>query len=152
MMVAIEITQVDPKSKMGRELVAHSSAEQIARYGRDGGRTIEDLCQPGVAFFAAMLEGAPAGCGAVVEIEPRVGELSRIFVKETARRRGVGAALLQGIEEFARGRFDRLVLETGVAQQESVALYESRGYSSIKCWGKSADNPRSLCYEKRLST
>jgi hypothetical protein len=42
------------------------------------------------------------------------------------------------------------VLETGTEQPESIHLYEACGYRPIPCWGKSADNPRSRCYEKVL--
>ena len=148
--MTIEIKQVDPRSEPGRSLFAASSEEQIQRYGRDGGRTIDELAQPGVTFAIALLDGRPAGCGAVVPLGPGVGELSRIFVSSSARRRGVGAAILRWLESHARQTFDRLVLETGTAQQESIFLYESCGYTPIKCWGKSEHNPRSRCYEKLL--
>lgn len=146
--MGVEIRKIDPRSELGRELYAGSSAEQIARYGRDGGKSIEALAKDDVVFVAALVDGEPAGCGAVVTIGPRLGELSRIYVRETARRRGVGKAILAWIEAHARANFDRLVLETGVAQPESIALYESCGYTAIPCWGASADNPKSRCYQK----
>lgn len=146
--MGIEVRHVDPRSDLGRALVASSSQEQIARYGRDGGRGVDDLAREEVVFVAALLDGAPAGCGAVVPLEPGVGELSRIFVKDEARRRGVGRAIMGFIEDKAKSRYSRLVLETGTAQAESVAMYEALGYTRIKCWGKSENNPRSLCYEK----
>ncbi|MFW6076249.1 MAG: GNAT family N-acetyltransferase [Hyphomicrobiales bacterium] len=148
--MSLEIRQVDPRSKLGMEVFAGSSQEQIKRYGRDGGRTVDELAGDGAVFVVALLDGQPAGCGAVVTLEPGIGELSRIFVDPSARRRGVGAAIMKWLEEHARGRFDRLVLETGTAQEESMALYEALGYTPIKCWGESANNPRSRCYEKRL--
>lgn len=148
--MSVEIRRIDPRSDLGRELYAGSSQEQMQRYGRDGGRSVEELAQDGVVFVAALLDGKPAGCGAVVPLEPEVGELSRIFVHESARRRGVGRAILAWLEDDSRARFGRLVLETGIAQPESIALYEACGYTAIPCWGKSEHNPRSRCYEKRL--
>jgi GNAT superfamily N-acetyltransferase len=127
-----------------------SSEEQITRYGRDGGRTVDELAGDGAVFVVALLDGQPAGCGAVVTLEPGTGELSRIFVDASARRRGVGSAIMKWLEAHARGKFERLVLETGTAQEESIALYENLGYTPIKCWGKSEHNPLSRCYEKRL--
>ncbi len=149
--MTIEIRQIDPRSELGRALVAGSSAEQIKRYGRDGGRSVEDLAQEGVTFVAALLDGEPAGCGAVVRVEPGLGELSRIFVQESARRRGVATAVMGWLEAYAKGRYSRLILETGIAQQESVAFYEALGYRRIPCWGESASNPRSMCYEKLIA-
>lgn len=149
--MGLELRQIDPTSPLGLGVFAASSQEQIERYGRDGGRTAEELARDDAVFVVALLDGQPAGCGAVVELEPGVGELSRIFVDLSARRRGVGSAILRWLEEHARNRFDRLVLETGTAQEESMGLYENRGYTPIKCWGKSETNPLSRCYEKRLA-
>jgi GNAT superfamily N-acetyltransferase len=146
--MTIEIRQIDPKSALGLELFGGSSEEQIKRYGRDGGRTVDELARDAIVFVAALLDGQPAGCGAVVALEPGVGELSRIYVRDSARRRGVGRAILAFLEDYVRGRVNRLVLETGTAQEESMRLYEACGYRSIPCWGKSVDNPRSRCYEK----
>ena len=72
-------------------------------------------------------------------------------VDPAARRKGLGRAVMAGLEDHARRRYGRLILETGTEQPESVALYESCGFRPIPCWGESADNPRSRCYEKVLS-
>jgi GNAT superfamily N-acetyltransferase len=149
--MTVTVERIDPMSEVGRTLFEGSSAEQIARYGRDGGRKLESLAEPGVVFVAALLNGKPAGCGAVVPLESDTGELSRIFVVADARRNGVGRAILAALEAEARGRYERLVLETGTEQEESMHLYAACGYRPIPCWGKSADNPRSRCYEKVLT-
>src|SRR5688572_6684548 len=100
----------------------------MKRYGRDGGRTVEELARDAIVFVAALLDNEPVGCGAVVALEPGVGELSRIFVRDAARRRGVGRAIMAFLEDHVRGRVERLVLETGIAQEESMRLYEACGY------------------------
>ena len=146
----LEVKEIDPMSTDGTSLFKRLSQEQIDRYGRDGGFPQEYLAKPEVIFVAGFLDGMPVGCGAVVPLEPGVGELSRIFVDSAARRNGVGAAIMAKLEDEARQRYERLVLETGVAQPESIALYEKCGYQSIPCWGKSADNPKSRCYQKVL--
>lgn len=150
--MTLEVLAVDPTSSEGRAMFAASSEEQVLRYGRDGGRQLDALARDAVAFCVARLEGRPVGCGALVPLEPGVGELSRIFVSSAARRRGVGRAIMAWLEAEAAGRFERLVLETGTEQPESIRLYEGCGYRAIPCWGKSADNPRSRCYEKLLAT
>jgi GNAT superfamily N-acetyltransferase len=149
--MAVIVERIDPMSEIGRHLYEGSSTEQIARYGRDGGRKLEALADPGVVFVAAWLNGKPVGCGAVVPLDNDTGELSRIFVSSESRRNGVGRAILAALEEEARSRYKRLVLETGIAQEESMHLYAACGFTSIPCWGKSADNPRSRCYEKVLA-
>lgn len=148
--MSLEIRQMDPRSELGMKVFKGSSDEQIRRYGRDGGRTADELTGDGAVFVVALLDGQPVGCGAVVALEAGTGELSRIFVDESARRRGAGSAIMKWLEDYAREKFDRLVLETGTAQEESIALYEALGYTPIRCWGKSEHNPLSRCYEKRL--
>jgi putative acetyltransferase len=148
--MAVTVETIDPMSDVGRTLFEGSSNEQIARYGRDGGRKLEALADPNVVFVAALLNGTPVGCGAVVPLEGDTGELSRIYVAAEARRNGVGRAILAALEAEARSRYKRLVLETGTEQEESMHLYAASGYRPIPCWGKSADNPRSRCYEKML--
>lgn len=147
----LEVSKIDPLSDAGRSLFERLSQEQIDRYGRDGGSPLEALAKPEVIFIAAFLNGEAVGCGAVVPLEEGVGELSRIFVDSSARRNGVGRAIMADLEAQAGARYGRLVLETGIQQPESIALYEKCGYTPIPCWGKSADNPKSRCYEKRLS-
>ncbi|MBO6726123.1 MAG: GNAT family N-acetyltransferase [Rhizobiaceae bacterium] len=146
----VDVKAIDPLCDDGRSLFARLSQEQIDRYGRDGGMPLEGLAKPGVIFVAAFLNGEAVGCGAIVPLETGIGELSRIFVDPSARRNGVGAAIMTTLENEATEKYSRLVLETGVAQPESIALYEKCGYVSIPCWGKSADNPKSRCYEKCL--
>ena len=147
----LEVKAIDPKSEVGVGLFKRLSQEQIDRYGRDGGLPLEQLASPEVIFVAGFLDGKAVGCGAVVALEAGVGELSRIFVDVAARRNGVGAAIMQKLESEASGRYARLVLETGVEQPESIALYEKCGYKPVPCWGKSSDNPKSRCFEKRLA-
>lgn len=146
----IEVKITDPMSADGISLFKRLSQEQIDRYGRDGGLPLAELAKPGVIFVAGFKNKLPVGCGAIVPLEPRVGELSRIFVDFSARRHGVGSAIMNRLEVEAADRFDMLVLETGVAQPESIALYEKCGYSPVPCWGKSEGNPKSRCYGKRL--
>lgn len=150
-MKMVEVKAIDPMSQIGVGLFRRLSQEQIDRYGRDGGLPLEQLAAPDVVFIAGFLDGEAVGCGAVVPLERGVGELSRIYVDSSARRNGVGAAIMKKLEGEALGSFAKLVLETGVEQPESIALYEKCGYKPVPCWGKSADNPKSRCFEKRLA-
>jgi GNAT superfamily N-acetyltransferase len=59
----------------------------------------------------------------------RIWILNDLFVTPTARRRGVGRALLGASREFAASTgAKRLVLSTAAANAEARALYESCGY------------------------
>jgi ribosomal protein S18 acetylase RimI-like enzyme len=45
-----------------------------------------------------------------------------------------------------------MILETGTAQPEAMALYESSGYARIESFGHYRDAPENRCYGRRLGT
>jgi GNAT superfamily N-acetyltransferase len=114
-------------------------AELIERYG-DYGVDVphpEDFSPPGGAFLVLYVGDRAVACGGAKRIAPGVGEIKRIFVEETFRRKGHGRRLLAELERTTRALgLSILRLETGILQQESVALYESAGYSSIPPFGR----------------
>ncbi|MFF4752557.1 GNAT family N-acetyltransferase [Streptomyces sp. NPDC002514] len=78
-------------------------------------------------------------------------ELKRMFVIEQMRGRGLARRILAALEEDARaaGRV-RMVLETGTAQPEAIALYTSSGYEPCTKFGYYRHHESSLCYAKPL--
>ncbi|MFE9248738.1 GNAT family N-acetyltransferase [Streptomyces sp. NPDC007088] len=81
-------------------------------------------------------------------------ELKRMYVVREARGLGLARRILGLLEEDARaaGR-TRMVLETGTAQPEAVALYLSSGYSPATAkFGLYRTMDSSLCYTKPLTT
>jgi putative acetyltransferase len=142
----------DPESLA---LITRLNQELAARYPEPGAnhfRLDVDEVAPGRgAFLIARLDGAPAGCGAVRLLDPSTAELKRMFTVPSARGRGVGRAVLAALEGEARLLgVKRLVLETGVRQEEAIALYESHGFSHIPLYGEYVTSPLSLCMEKLL--
>ena len=74
-----------------------------------------------------------------------------MFVEPAARRGGVGRAILRKLEELARaGGYHTARLETGLRQLGAIRLYESAGYRRIECYGRYANEPLSICFEKSL--
>jgi hypothetical protein len=45
---------------------------------------------------------------------------------------------------------EAMILETGLAQPEAIALYESSGYTRIPSFGYYKDEPLNRCYAKPL--
>ena len=45
---------------------------------------------------------------------------------------------------------DTMILETGLAQPEAIALYTSAGYELVEKFGHYAWSPKSRCFGKRL--
>ncbi|MEO8222840.1 MAG: GNAT family N-acetyltransferase, partial [Specibacter sp.] len=85
------------------------------------------------------------------ELDPRTGEMKRMFVRDEYRRRGIARQLIDAVETRARELgYDTLRLETGDGQPEAIALYLSAGYRAIPPFGPYVGNIYSRCFEKRL--
>lgn len=106
-----------------------------------------------LVFLVARADDEAIGCGAVRELEPGIGEVKRMFVHSSWRRRGVARQLLAALETEARKLgYKALRLETGVGQPEAIGLYRSTGYVDILPFGEYIGNPASVCFEKRLNS
>lgn len=79
-------------------------------------------------------------------------ELKRLIVAAWARRRGVGSALTRAVLDRARREgAQRVILQTGASQPESVALYVAAGFVPIPVFEPYvATMPDSLCFALRL--
>ena len=78
-------------------------------------------------------------------------EIKRMNVVPEARGRGLARQVLAVLEDDARaaGR-TRMVLETGTAQPEAIALYVSSGYEPAGKFGLYRFDSQSRCYAKPL--
>ena len=66
----------------------------------------------------------------VVEAERRLGFLAELFVMPEARGKGHGRALIEGCEDWARGRGHKLLTVGVLAKNPSaIRAYESAGYA-----------------------
>jgi putative acetyltransferase len=111
---------------------------------------IRQLCEPNVTFLVARRAGQAIGCGAM-RADPRGwGEIKRMFVVDAARGRGIGGAILAGIEaEARRVGITLLKLETGIHNHEALALYRRLGYRDCRAFGDYPENGVSLFLEKQ---
>jgi GNAT superfamily N-acetyltransferase len=106
-------------------------------------------------FLIAWLDGTPAGCGALkpLDSDPTVGEIKRMYTAPAARRQGVSRTLLVRLEGAAAELgYRRIQLETGLAQPEAMALYESHGWHRITPYGHYQHSPQSVCFAKDLDS
>ncbi len=133
-----------------RQLPVHQQAEDEDYLAEV---TVADVSRPGGAFVVAWLDGEPVGCGAIRGCDiPGLGEIKRMYSTPAARGRGVGRAVLRRLEELAAAlSYPRLRLETGTAQPEAMALYESSGWTRIESYGRYMGHPASVCYGKDLA-
>jgi GNAT superfamily N-acetyltransferase len=116
--------------------VYHASIDELnRRYGgsdEDRHLHVEELMAPSGAFLVARLDAHLVGGVGVRSISDpalNVAEVKRLWVRPDQRRAGVGAALMQRIEERAKEiGYSRLYLETGYAQPEALELYRTTGW------------------------
>jgi putative acetyltransferase len=120
-----------------RELIGELDQVLAAEYPPEQrhGLALQALFQPHIRFFVARLNGAAIGCGGMALFDD-FAELKRMYVRETARGRGVAQALLARIEAETRvAGLAVLRLETGERQTAALRLYARAGFTSCAAFG-----------------
>ena len=153
----VSVAAEDPSSDDARWCLSHYFAELAERFEEefDPGRTLPadaaDLVPPAGAFLIARVAGEPAGCGALKTHGPGVGEIMRMWVDRAHRGLGIGARILDALEEHAAALGHRTVrLYTNRSLDEAKAMYRSRGYEEIPRYN---DDPyANHWFEKRLES
>jgi len=149
-------------------MVAAAQEELTQRYGSGDANPIEavQFDPPEGGFVVAWLDGRPVGCGGWRTIshwtEPAadwteqvgvddVAEIKRMYVSAEARNAGVATAILKALEDSARASgMRRMILETGLAQPEAIALYSKLGYEKIPNYGHYRDEPDCVSFGRDL--
>jgi GNAT superfamily N-acetyltransferase len=91
------------------------------------------------------------GCGAFKKFDEASAEIKRMYVLPTHRNKGIAAAVLLQLEQWAKEEgYTSTVLETGMKQPEAIRLYEKCGYSRIPNYGQYAGVENSVCMKKEL--
>lgn len=109
---------------------------------------VEALLQPGVTFFAARVDGAVVGMGAIRELGPELGELKSMRVATQWLGRGIGEAILLHLLAVARQRgYARVALETGrgPAFDPALALYRKHGFAPCPAFADYVADDFSQC-------
>ncbi len=144
----VTVDREDDASADARWCLGHYFAELRDRFEEsfDPERT---LPADESVFLVARLSGQPAGCGALKTLQPGVGEILRMWVDRAHRGLGIGARILDALEEESRARGHEAVrLYTNRALTEAKAMYRSRGYIEIPRYN---DDPyANHWFEKRL--
>lgn len=82
------------------------------------------------------------GCIALREIERGICEMKRLFLRESARGKGVGNQLIERLTSDARDiGYEKMRLDTYPAKMGiAVSLYESHGFYEIPAYYKNPDD------------
>ena len=150
----VVIAEERPDSADAVALITELESHLATLYPQESrhGFSVDKLLREGVAFFVARVDGIAAGCGGVLLVDEQYGELKRMYVRPPFRGAGVGKLVLEHLARYTqRHGLDLLRLETGIHQVAAIRLYERFGFQRIRPFGPYREDPRSLCFEKRLA-
>jgi GNAT superfamily N-acetyltransferase len=152
----LELEEVRYDDPVVQELTREVQAEYGRRYGGDGDSSPMDperFVPPHGRFVLAMLGDQPVGMGGWRWGGPAEGdaEIKRMYVREARRRSGVARLILDELVRTAKeAGVRRLVLETGNAQPEAIAMYRGAGFVDIPAFGHYASSPDAVHLGKEL--
>ena len=87
---------------------------------------------PDGAFFLARLGGLLVGCAALRRFDGDTGEMKRLYVRPTARGRGIGRRLTELVVDAAsEAGYQHLVLDTLATMTAAQAVYRSLGFKEV---------------------
>ena len=152
--MAAEITPESLDGTAGRVLLAELDSDLDERYGDDETVSVhpEEFLPPDGIFLVVRDGEEVLACGGYRRIAADTAEIKRMYVRPQARGKGLARLVLAQLEESASAAgYAQLWLETGLAQPEAMALYESSGYQRIAPFGQFAWAPDQRCYGKVLA-
>lgn len=129
---------------LGADLTFQHYKEELAslpgRYAPPTGR-----------LFAAYVDGALAGCGALRRFDARTCEMKRLYVRPGYRGLGLGRGLAERLlAEAEAAGYRRMALDTLESLRSAVALYRRLGFVEIPAYYQNPmDGVR--YYEKKLN-
>ena len=146
-------------------LIAEVQAEYVVRYGGPDNTPLDPLMfePPLGSFYVGYLDArrrtAAGGDRRVAGPRRRRGVRHPAHRRDQADVRRPGRPGREGwrarcwrtsSETAAEAGAEAMILETGTAQPEAMALYESSGYTPIPSFGYYKDEPLNRCYAKPL--
>jgi GNAT superfamily N-acetyltransferase len=112
------------RARIGLALIDQQIAELPGAYGPARGAVI-------LAFAGDDL----VACGALRELEPKVGEIKRIFVREDHRGPGFGPRLTQALLDRARELgYERVRVDTLPSMAAAKQFYPAMGFEPIPAY------------------
>ena len=149
----MNIYPVSPDHPEVQTLILALDAYQNALYPAESNHLdgIDTLKKENVTMLGAWdARENLAGIGAL-KVMDGYGEIKRMVVAESHRKKGIGKRLLQALEHTAAAQGIRLIrLETGIRQDAAIELYKSAGFGKRDAFGTYPEDPLSLFMEKPI--
>ena len=152
-MKTITLREERPDQPDVMRLIEALDAHAISLYPPESNHLLDvaSLCEPAVTFLVVRADGEAIGCGALLHDPRGWGEVKRMYVRPTQRGRGIGGRVLAELEAIAGARrLPLLRLETGIHNNEALALYRRAGFTERAPFGDYAPDPLSVFMEKRV--
>ncbi|MCC9166029.1 GNAT family N-acetyltransferase [Pontibacter harenae] len=148
----LQLTRTDSKNEDFISLVRLLDADLSERDGEDHAFYAQFNKIDAInTAIVAYQDGVPVGCGAVKKYSDETGEVKRMYVQPAYRGQGVATAVLKELELWAAELgYAHLILETGKAQPEAIALYTKCDYQTIPNYGQYEGVENSVCMQKLL--
>ncbi len=148
----IIVARTDPHHPQATALLKQSHALMQSLFPPEDNfyLDIDDLVAPNIHFYTARMGDDILGTGALM-VKADYGEVKSMFVAESARGKGVAAALLRQIEDTARDEgLTMLKLETGNVLHAAHRLYARHGFTECGVFGDYVTAKSSIFMEKAL--
>lgn len=146
----MKIQRINPKQ--AENLIKELDAYQSKLYPPDSCHldSIETL-QNENAYFYGVIENDEIVAIGSVKIFDNYGELKRIYVPPTQRRKGLAKKIIDKLEALLISKDIFLSrLETGPYSKDAIGLYGELGYSICGKFGSYKDDLLSTFMEKKL--
>jgi putative acetyltransferase len=153
--MTITVSPEDPRSPEAQELL-NAFVEEVRHRYEAPPSDVGDfdpvlVSAPKSAFLVARVEGRAVGCGALVPMEDDIVEIKRMFVHPRERGHGIAKKILDRLQSLAQEfDYDRIRLETGTKQPESIALYGKSGFYRVPNFPPFENDHTAICFEKRI--
>ena len=145
------IRPIDINSSEAKNIIDELSEELQIITGNSGRGSFQasDINNSRSLFVIAIEEGVAIGCGAFREVSEDTAEVKRMYARNKSA--GVGGKILTYLEEQAKKLgYSRFILETRKCNEKAVSFYLHHGYHVINNYGKYAEVPEAICFEKKF--
>jgi len=128
----------DPEKPPATELLAEMAAELNAMYWTSSRLDLpavhpSELRPPGGVYLVGWEGELAVAGGAWRHLDDGLAEIKRMFVRPSARSRGIAGELLAALESSVRhAGYRRLRLDTGPKQMHAINLYQRAGYVPVE--------------------
>jgi putative acetyltransferase len=151
---ALIIKREDPAQPDVVELMGRGEAFSASLYPPESSHhlALDALRRPEVRFLVARDgQGKALATGALV-LHDDWAEIKRMWVEEAARGRGIGREILNALMAVAgHAGIETLRLETGVASDAALALYERTGFKRRPPFADYRPDPLSVFMERPVN-